>query len=96
MMLVTYVYKGMLIIDSRICNYLTKTKSSSANSSLCLSIFLKNNVNARHAITLTESGVPYLTQLRQDTASCGNSPLYFIEIISVNLVKQYKDWPFNS
>lgn len=69
---------------------------SYANSSLCLSILRRKSVNARHAITLTDSAEDYLRQIKHDNDNSGNIVLYLIEIISVNLVKQYKDCPFSN
>jgi len=56
-----------------------------------LSIFRKNNVRARHEMTLTERAESYFKQYRHDKESSVNKFLYLIEMISVNLVKQYKD-----
>ena len=65
------------------------------NFNLCFYIFLKKIVKLLQAATLIAVGYTSFTQLPHATTNSVNKCLYLIDIIYVNLVKQYKVCPFN-
>lgn len=68
---------------------------SSVNDKPCFYIFRRKIVIILQATSLTASGYIYWVHTLHDATSSLNKFLYFMEMISVNLVRQYKDWPFN-
>jgi hypothetical protein len=66
------------------------------NCSLCFYILRKNKVKARVAIAFTEIGLFLFKHIIHPIANSENKFLYLIDIISVNLVRQYNDCPLSN